>query len=236
VTSPSISRRALILLLAAVGSLLAADSSARAASLEDVLARMDNAAKKLTSYSVIVKRVDHYKYSIEESDGAMRFKRSGSGVSGIMDFTTGPDHTIWRLNGGSADEYLPKANDVRHWDLGKFGATGIAMVQFLSLGFGSTRDQLMKDYVVTLGGAETVNEKPATRIVLTPKSAETLTIVTTIELWIPDGEGYAIQQKGTKPSKETFLATFSDVRVNPTLPDSAFQLNVPRNVKRINMN
>lgn len=204
-------------------------SAARADLLDDVLARMDAAAKQFQSYSASVKRVDYVKVvdSYDDSAGFIRLKRAKNGVVGIMDVTAGPDHTITHFDGPIVERYLPKANTIEQYNAKKSAAT---MDQMLLLGFAVTRDEIKRDYDVKLVGAETVNGAETTHIALTPKSSEALKYVKTIDLWI-DANGHAIRQKGTEPGGNYHLATFSDLKVNPSIPASEFELNAPKGVK-----
>jgi outer membrane lipoprotein-sorting protein len=95
---------------------------------------------------------------------------------------------------------------------------------------------MKKDYSLALGGAEKVGSLPATRIILTPKSREVLKNITAIELWIPDGQGYAIRQKITRHNGDYDLTEYSDLQVNRPLPDSAFELIVPPGTTRVQEN
>ena len=216
--------------LAAV--LLAA--AAQAESLDDVLARMDQAAKSFRAYSASVKRVDYAKVldSYDDSAGVMRLKRAKNGVVGIVDTTEGPDRTVLHFNGPMVERYLPNANTVEQWNIKKYAS---AMDQMLLLGFAVTREEIKRDYDVKLIGAETVNSVQTSHITLTPKSSETLKYVQTFDLWI-DPQGHAIRQKGTEPNGNYRLATFSDLKVNPSLPDSDFELNTPKGVKVVKEN
>lgn len=214
---------------------LAIAAIARPDSLDDVLTRMDAAAKTFTSYSANVKRVDYTKVvnDTDETGGTMRIKRATNGIVGIMDFTSGPDHTVIHFNGPTVERYLPKASTIEVYNAKKLSST---LDQMLLLGFSITRDEMMRDYTIRLAGAETVDATPTTHIVLTPKSSEALKYVKTIELWIPDGKGNPIRQKGNEPSGNYKLATFSNLQLNPPLPDSAFQLSVPPGTKRVKEN
>ena len=57
--------------------------------------------------------------------------------------------------------------------------------------------------------------------------------VVKIELWIPDEQANPIQEKVTKPSKDYYLVTYSEPKVNPSLPDAAFTLKTPPGVKEL---
>jgi len=108
--------------------------------------------------------------------------------------------------------------------------------QFILLGFGSTAAEIRKGYDVKLGGAEQLDGVATTRIELTPKEGEAKKMVTRIELWIPEGQGNPIQEKVTEPSRNYHLFVYSSLKANPSLPDSAFELNLPPGVKRITPN
>ena len=51
----------------------------------------------------------------------------------------------------------------------------------------------------------------------------------------PEGESIPLQSKVTMTSGDYDQAKYSDIQMNPTLPDSAFELNVPADVKRVNV-
>lgn len=215
-------------------AVLGSGAIARADALDDVLMRMDSAAKQFQSYSANVKRIDYTKVldSTDESTGTMRLKRAKMGITGIMDTTAGPDHTIIHFDGPTVERYLPKAATKEVYNAKKFMSS---MDQMLLLGFAVSRQEMMRDYDISLVGTETIDGVPTTHIALVPKSAEAQRYVRKIELWVND-KGNAIRQKGTEPSGNTRLAIFSNLQVNPPLPDSAFELVVPKGVKTVKEN
>jgi outer membrane lipoprotein-sorting protein len=196
---------------------------ARADSVDDVLGRLDTTAKGFKSYSASIKKVDYIKTIDEryDSSGVIHLRKIKNGISGIIDFSVGRDPYIWHLDGTKIQKYLPKANETHEGDYRKYAAT---LDQALLLGFGITRAEILRDYDVKLGGEEKVDAINTTRIVLTPKSAAFLKLAKTIELWIPFGAGYAVRMKETAPNGDYQLGTFSTVLLNPTLPQSAFEL------------
>jgi outer membrane lipoprotein-sorting protein len=212
--------------------LLAAIASARAATLEDVLARMDVAAKQFKSYSAMAKVIDYTKLFDDryEQNGSFRLRRLKDGVSGIMDLSAGRDPKVFHFNGPVLEIYLPKAGETQVLKVGQY----TSMVnRMLLVGFSVTREDLRKDYAIALGGAEKIGAMPVTGIVLTPKSREALKRIVKIELWIPDGTGYAIRQKIDQPKEDYHLVEYSNLQVNPPLPDSAFELIVPAGTKQV---
>jgi outer membrane lipoprotein-sorting protein len=189
---------------------------ARAEPLADILARMDRAAQDFRALSANMKRVQFTAVINEanEMEGVVRLKRIKGATVGIVDFQHPEQRTVY-VNGHNIQIYYPKANTVEIYDSSKYTSN---IDQFLLLGFGTSS---------AIGGLAT------TRIEMTPKSAELKKLITKVELWIPEGQDNPIQEKVTEPSKNYELITYSDVKVNPSLPDSSFELKLPAKVKKI---
>jgi outer membrane lipoprotein-sorting protein len=103
--------------------------------------------------------------------------------------------------------------------------------QFFLLGFGTSRADLQASYNVRLVGPDTVGGQKAQRLELIPKSKEVLQHLLKFEMWVADN-GYPIQQKFYLTGGDYQVATYSDMKINPDLPDSALKLNLPLHVKR----
>jgi len=204
---------------------------ARAEPLADILARMDRAAHEFRALSANMKRVQFTAVISEsnEMEGVVRLKRSKGGTVGIVDFQQPEQRTVY-VNGHNIQIFYPKANTVEIYDSSKYTAN---IDQFLLLGFGTSAAELQKSYDLKMAGTETVGGAATTRIEMTPKSAELKKLITKIELWILEGQDTPIQEKVTEPSKNYELITYSDIKVNPNLPESAFEPKLPEKVKKI---
>jgi outer membrane lipoprotein-sorting protein len=221
-----LSKRTFVLALAV------ASARAQAESLDNVLARLDASAQHFRSFSAHVKRTD-FTAVLSESDvmnGIFHLRRGKSGVLGVMEFTGTDAHTI-AFGVHNVQRYYPKAGVVEIYDSTKYTA---AIDEYLLLGFGTTAAELRKAYDIKLGGVETLGAVSATRLELTPRSAEVAKLVRKIDLWIAEGQSNPAQVKLTEPSRDTILVEYSDVVVNPPLPDSAFELTLPPGVKKLN--
>src|SRR5436309_1208361 len=53
------------------------------------------------------------------------------------------------------------------------------------------------------------------------------------ELWISDATGISIQQKVYEQGGNYSIATYSNMKLDPSIPDSAVKLNLPKGVTRI---
>jgi outer membrane lipoprotein-sorting protein len=204
---------------------------ARAEPLADILARMDHAAQAFRALSANMKRVQFTAVINEsnEMEGVVRLKRIKGGTVGIVDFQQPEQRTVY-VNGHNIQIFYPKANTVEIYDSSKYTSN---IDQFLLLGFGTSSAELQKSYDLKTSGTETIGGAATTRIEMTPKSAELKKLITKIELWIPEGQDNPIQEKVTEPSKNYELITYSDIKVNPSLPDSAFEPKLPEKVKKI---
>jgi outer membrane lipoprotein-sorting protein len=156
-------------------------------------------------------------------------KRSKREAQVLVDFTA-PDPKSMAVSGTKAEIYYPKLQTVEEYDLGK---NRDMVEKFLAIGFGASGKDLQADYSLRELGEEAVNGEKTVRLELTPKSAKVAQQFPKIELWISESSGYPIQQKFHQTGGDFMLATYSDIKINPSLPDSAFKLNIPKGVKRV---
>jgi outer membrane lipoprotein-sorting protein len=209
-----------------------ATTRAHADSLDQIFARMDDSAKKFKSVSADVHRVEFTAVINEssEEDGKMRLKRSKNGIVGVVEFT-GSDARSIGFHGRMIEMYLPKAKTVQRADTSKYTSS---LDAYLLLAFGTaTSKELKAAYDIAAGGADTIDGKHTTRLDLIPKSSEVRKLATKIELWIPDGDTIALREKITEPSKNTVSFIYSGVKINPSLPDSDFELKIPLGTKAV---
>ncbi len=201
--------------------------NAAAQTLDELLARMDQNAMSFKSMSAKLRYMS-YVAVIKEgtvSTGTLTMKRSRREAMVLVDFTE-PDPKTVAVAGTKVAIYLPKLQTVEEYDLGK------SVEKYLALGFGASGEELKADYTLQELGADTVNGQKAMRLELIPKSKEVLKQLPRIELWISAATGYPIQQKLHQTGGDYMLATYSDVVINPRLPDSAYKLNLPKGVKK----
>ena len=201
--------------------------NAAAQTLDELLARMDQNAMAFKSMSAKLRYMS-YVAVIKEgtvSTGTLTMKRSRREAMVLVDFTE-PDPKTVAVAGTRVAIYLPKLQTVEEYDLGK------SVEKYLALGFGASGKELKADYTLRELGADTVTGQKAMRLELIPKSKEVLKQLPRIELWISAATGYPIQQKLHQTGGDYMLATYSDVVINPRLPDSAYKLNLPKGVKK----
>jgi outer membrane lipoprotein-sorting protein len=205
-------------------------AGAPAATLEQVLARMDQNAVKFKSVTARV-RYDSYIAVVktdEVSTGTFRMKRSKRNVLVLVELTE-PDPKTIAFSGTKVEIYYPKLKQIEVYDLGSHDV----VEKYLALGFGASSNDLKADYAIRELGAEAMNGVETSRLELIPKSKQVLQQFLKIELWMSDATGYPVQEKFYKTGGDYTIITYSDVTINPTLPDSAFKLNPPKGVQRV---
>jgi outer membrane lipoprotein-sorting protein len=210
---------ALVLLLAGTAS---------AATLDQVLSKMDQNAASFKSMSANVKQLSHTAVINEDnaSQGTVKMKRAKGNPQFLAEFTQ-PDPKSVALSSSKAEIYYPKLNEVQEYDLGR------GMVEkYLALGFGASGKEMQSDFGLKLLAEEPVNGQKTTHIEMIPKDARVLQQFPKIEMWISDATGYPVQTKMHQTGGDYMTVTYSDVRINPGIADSAYKLNLPKGVKR----
>jgi len=201
--------------------------------LSAVLARMDQTASKFKGLKADIRKVAHTEViNVDDIDvGTIMVKRGvrSRDLHMLVEFKQ-PEVKKLLVVGGKAQLYLLKnPNEVQEFDLTrKFRGM---FDQFLLLGFGSNSADLRDAYTVSLGqpASETVGGEKTTKIELIPKSPEMLATLKKSELWISDSKGIAVQQKMYTGGGDYILATYTNMAVNPSLPD--LKLDLPSGVK-----
>jgi outer membrane lipoprotein-sorting protein len=201
------------------------------ASLQATMARVDRAAADFKGMSASVRRVYHTAVINDDTvdSGTMNLKRVKAREYRMRVDLTDPDPRSLAFDGRKAELYFPKIMTVQEFDLGKHRGM---VDQFLLLGFGSTAKELEAAYSIRLVGARTIAGQAATQLELIPKSKDILQHLNKVELWVSDATGYPVQQRFLLPGGDYQMVTYTGVKINPNLPDSAVKLQLPRGVKR----
>ncbi len=209
-------------------------SPALADTLQEIMTRMDQASAAFKGMSAQMKRLDHTAVINDTSEerGEVALRRSSKGGVQIQMESTFPDKRTLTFQGHTLKIYLPKINTIQVYDLGK---KRDQIDQFLVLGFGVSGKELQKQYNVKLIGAETLGGVKTNRIDLAPKSVEARELFQHLELWIPEGASHAIQQKVHLRGGDYKLLTYTDIKLNPPLTDSSFNLKAPKDAKTENI-
>lgn len=220
----------LLALPSLIAVLLLFPSRSPADSLEQVLVAMEKASAEFRNMSAKLTRVDHTAVINEttEETGSVRLSQTASReIRMVIEFAE-PDARTVAFEKNTVQIYYPKIQTVQFYDLGKQRAL---VNQFLLLGFGTSVQELRRNYALKAAGEEQISGEQTTRLGLVPKSAKVLEHLKAVELWISSA-GYPVQQKFYRPAGDYTQITYQGVRVNATLAEDAFRLRLPREVKR----
>jgi outer membrane lipoprotein-sorting protein len=165
-----------------------------------------------------------YTKVVDETDtqkGTVYFRRSGNQVEMAADISDPQPPKYVLFTGSKVQIYQPKIDQVTEYNTGKDRA---AIESFLVLGFGGSGQDMLKAYDVIYLGAEKVNNVDSAKLDLVPKSEKARNIFSHIWLWIDLARGVSVQQQLFQPGGDYRLATYSEIRLDEKIPDSAFKL------------
>ena len=200
-------------------------------SLENALERMDRAAASFKALSADIKSVQHTAVINDDNTdiGRIMLKRSKHDMRMLVELKQ-PDPKSIAVQGHKVEIFYPKRNAVEEYDIGQRREL---LDQFMLVGFGTSGKELGSAYDIKVLGPDTVAGQATTHLELVPKSPEVLKNLKKLELWIPESEGYPIQQKFYLAGGDYKLVTYTDVKVNPPLTDADLKLKVPKDAKRV---
>ncbi len=192
---------------------------------------MDQGAQGFKGMVADLKRITHTAVLNDntEETGSVRMKRvSARDVRIRIDFLT-PDQFTVVFRGRKLEKYFPKIRTVQEYDLGKQRQL---VDQFLLLGFGTSGKELSTSYQIRFLGSEAAGGQPAWHLELIPKSPQAREHLSKVDLWISTASGQPVQQKFHEPSGDYHLIAYSNIRLEPNLPDQALELKLPQGVRR----
>ena len=201
-----------------------------AESIDTILTRMDTSAKTSNSFAAKVKWVEFTKSinDLYEQSGSVALRRVKGRVMGRQDVEK-PNQFTWHFAGDNWEKYLPKANMIEVVQVSKLSK---AADQYLLMVFGATGVELRKAYDLSGGTEEAVGGVKTTRLEMVPKDKKAREYAAKVEMWVPVGQSYGVQVKVTEPNGDYNLWTYTDAKVNPALPDSAFDFVAPAGVQK----
>lgn len=212
----------LIAFALAVSLLTAAPS--RAERLDEVLAEMDKAGKRLKTMTADFQQTDHdfILKDQEESRGKLYLAVPGR----IRWEYAPPREKVLVVKDDRVRLFNPTANQVHEFQRGKGGAKSGGAD--LLIGFGSGNEKIRETYDVSLG-----EETQATAsISLVPKKPQE-SLFTRIELTLDKKSWNPVRSVFHSPNRNRTEIRFENVVLNRDLPPATFELKLPPNVEII---
>jgi outer membrane lipoprotein-sorting protein len=196
--------------------------------LNQVFAKIDEAAKNFRAVECNLERT---KVTVLVDDklvasGKLYYTRAGSEPRLKVEFGNGkgPDQ-ILLIDKGKLQLYTPKIKEVQEASLGGHAS---AVQQFMALGFGQSSQDLKKNYQISLGGEETIDGKKTAILDLTPPAP--MAGIKAVRMWMDEKNGISVQVKVTETNDDYTIYKYSNIKMSAGLPDSLFDLKLPKDV------
>lgn len=211
-------------LVTGLGSIYAQD-------VNSILGRMDVASTtfkgmtadvQMTTFTAIIgdKTVEN---------GTLKLQRVKDGsVRAIIDFSGQTDSREIAFLGRTIRIYYPNLNSYQDYDVGK---NTDVLNQFLLLGFGSSGKQLAQSYEITPDGQEKISGQDTAKLLLIPKDPKVKERLSKIEIWIPAGAAYPVQQQFFEPSGNYRIVSYNTEKINPPMKHT-LELKLPNGAKK----
>jgi outer membrane lipoprotein-sorting protein len=210
------------------GALAVTETKAQGGPLGEILKRMDEHNKALTSLKAKV-QMDKYNSQLDEHDmsegKATYLPQKGRDAYVRIDWTKPVEESLAVVN----KEYVLYRPDLKQAIVGRVDkakdkATSTNALAFMNM----SKAQLKANYTIQYIGQEKVNGGTLTwHILLTPK---TKTNYKTADLWV-DGNGMPVQAKVTENNDDTTTVFLSGFEKNVTINGKDFAINLPKNTK-----
>jgi outer membrane lipoprotein-sorting protein len=144
---------------------------------------------------------------------------------------TQPDERTILRDGDNFYIYNPKIKRVEEYNLGKNKSV---VDQFLLLGFGTSGKSLTESYAMTLKGEESLDNKKAILLELTPKTDEVKRQLSKIQLWLDEATWLPVQQQFFETgSGDYFTIRYKNMARNVRIPDVEFKPHWPHGTSKI---
>ena len=222
-------RIALVLLMAVLVAVspISAQNNA-GVTREQVLAKLDDNARKFRSLDAAIGRrqwdslgesetLDSGKLYIQTTRNSPRIK---------LEITEPANKATYALlENGKFQLYESRPNTLLEGQI-----SSDEHLQMLLIGFGVTSDKIQKSYDVGNPVNETVNGEALVSLEL--QSKQKGSGVPKIRLWLSQKDWTPVRTELTERNKNTWTFSYKEKKLNATIADSVFKLNVPRDAKR----
>src|SRR5262245_56500655 len=215
-----------LLWLMLLGSLSQAQSNY---TLDQIFAKMDEVAKTFRSSQADLERT-HVTVIVNDKDvasGKFYYARKGKDPRVKMDLTK-PIAQSALVDKGKVQLYTPNLKQVQEASIGEHKDT---LEMFMALAFGTSSEDIKKNFTSTLAAEETIDGQKTTVLDLKPKSSS----IKSVRMWMDQKRWVAVQIKVTESSDDYFILKYTNIKLNANIPDSVFQLKLPKDVRVLKM-
>ena len=198
--------------------------------LDQVFSKMDEVSKDFRSTAADIERT-HVTVLVNDKDissGKFFYVRKGKQPRVKLELEK-PMRQLLLIDKGKLQMYTPNLKQVQEAAIGQHQDK---IEMFMSLGFGQSSQDLKKNFDVTLAGEEVVDGKKTSVLDLKPKDTG---MFKSVRMWMDQQKWVAVQIKTTEKSGDYLTLKFMNIKTNANIPDSVFDLKMPKDVKVIKM-
>jgi len=153
--------------------------------------------------------------------GTIYYQRKGSSfqmAAHIAEQNGKVDPLMYSFADGKLRLFNPKIDQVQTIDKAS------AFEGYLMLGFGASGKELAEKWNITYAGEEAVGGVKTEKLELVAKDATVRKNLPKVTVWLDTSHGVSIKQVFDEGQGQSRTSTFSDIKVNETLPGDAFTL------------
>ena len=205
--------------------------------LNKVMARLDQSSTSFKAAQADILWENVQTQPVPDDDkqvGTVIFQRKNGEVQVALHLKTDNGNPIQKdmvYAGGVGKLYDAQ---VKQMQVFKVGDRRSELEALLTLGFGGSGKDLQKSWTVTSAGTEQVGGVSAAKLQLVPLDANLLKTVPKVLLWIDLDKGVALKQQRFDPAGNYVIFTYSNIRLNGSVPGNAFDLKPPAGTQIVN--
>lgn len=202
------------------------------ASLSPILDRMAQAVRGMETLQASLSQKKVYTQLGQEDppeQGVLYAKRTRDGKFSIRVEFKVPEVRILTVKDNWFTFFQPRINQVIEGSIDQYA--GRASAGFLAYLLGGL-SQAMEDYSIKVVGEETIENRRATHLVLTPK-VNKKGLYRQVELWIDHSVWLPTVQKFIEANRDVTTVTLGAIKLNVKISDKLFSQKLPANVQRV---
>ncbi|HKF46146.1 MAG TPA: hypothetical protein VKB38_02230 [Terracidiphilus sp.] len=225
-------RKILVALIAAI--LLTGPRAFAADDLNSVLKQLNTASQNFRSTSADFEIDVTTTVPIENTDvqkGTVYYQRTGKSFKMAAHINT--------INGQEAPKiYVYSNGQFALWEGGNLDqVTTFAKAgkweSYLMLGFGASGTELEQKWDIKYDGDETINGVKTAKLSLVAKDPEVRKNLPKVTVWIDTSRGVSLKQVFDQGQGDTRTCTYSNFKVNQSLPGDAFTYKTDKNTNYV---
>ena len=202
-----------------------------AGKLQQVLRQLDTSAKNFHSASADFEFQNIQTVPVPDTDtmsGSVYFEHRGGAVrmaAHVKQRNGRPYGSVYTYANGVFQLYDQQMNQVTKY------RNSANLAGYISLGFGASGKELQDQYEISWLGQETIDGVKTDKLQLIPKDQKARNLFPKITIWIDPARGVNLKQVFDEGQGLSRVCTYSNIRMNRSIPSSDFSFKTNRNTK-----